>query len=94
MRPGLGRGVLCAPKLKMAGVAVDVETKLLNLRATRLFERNVFGDCIWFAIPKGEFLYEMMRPEFVKKYKIALSSDAFSGFGAHDAQIHNQEVSE
>src|SRR5690242_19435780 len=43
--------------------------------------------------PRG-FLYQLLRPEFVLKYRTPLSSDAFSGFGTTDNQIHNREVRE
>lgn len=40
------------------------------------------------------YLYELLRPEFVKTYPIPLSSDAFSPFNAVDprAKEHNDEV--
>src|SRR5687768_2846686 len=39
---------------------------------------------------------EVFRPEFVKRYKIPLSSDAYSNFAKHDPQreINNREVLE
>ena len=43
---------------------------------------------------RSTFLYKLFRPEFVKNYKIPLSSDAFSPFGYHNKQEHDQEVRE
>eukprot|EP00727_Mastigamoeba_balamuthi_P001851 m51a1_g11663 hypothetical protein (1053) ;mRNA; r:493-4759 len=40
------------------------------------------------------FLYQLMRPEFVRTYKKPLSPDAFSKFGDHDAREHDDEVRE
>ena len=37
-------------------------------------------------------LYELFRPEFIMSYPHALSSDAFSGFGKLNMEVHNQEV--
>lgn len=41
-------------------------------------------------------LFELLRPELVKKSPTALSSDAFCGFGNSDPQAeqHNQEVTQ
>lgn len=35
-----------------------------------------------------------LRPEFVRKYDVPLSPDAFTEIGEHDKHIHNQEVKE
>ena len=40
------------------------------------------------------FLYKLFRPEFIKSYKIPLSSDGFSKFGKHNAKEHNTEIVE
>lgn len=37
-------------------------------------------------------LYFRLRPEFVRNYNIPLSSDAFSGFGKDDSDVHDLEV--
>lgn len=53
-------------------------------------------------------LYNLLRPEFVRRYKLPLrssyillpqlvslifcSSDSFTGFGQHNALVHNREV--
>eukprot|EP01090_Pellita_catalonica_P018797 TRINITY_DN6182_c0_g1_i1.p1 TRINITY_DN6182_c0_g1~~TRINITY_DN6182_c0_g1_i1.p1 ORF type:complete len:798 (+),score=103.87 TRINITY_DN6182_c0_g1_i1:52-2394(+) len=41
---------------------------------------------------KGSFMFRLLRGEFVSKYPIPLSSDAFSFFGKHDCATHNHEV--
>ncbi|KAL6049131.1 Histidine kinase A, variant 2 [Balamuthia mandrillaris] len=41
---------------------------------------------------KGSFLFNLLRGEYVSKHPIPLSSDAFTMFGEHDAEIHNREV--
>jgi len=44
---------------------------------------------------KGSFLYQLLRPEFVKNCPNSLSSDAFSLFGrSGDFQEHDREVGE
>ena len=45
---------------------------------------------------KSSYLYRLMRPEFVKKWKKPLSSDAFSKFGkdADSSQSNNNDVRE
>lgn len=40
----------------------------------------------------GGVLFELMRPELVAENSVPLSSDALSGFGRHDMEIHNAEV--
>lgn len=47
---------------------------------------------MFIATPKGEWLYKLLRPEFVASYEKPLSSDAFSAFGIHDHALHNAEV--
>ena len=42
----------------------------------------------------GSFLYRLLRSEFVTRYKLPLSSDAFSLFGADHSEQHNREVEE
>lgn len=39
-----------------------------------------------------EFLYRLLRPEFVRSYPKSLSSDAFSKFETVDAAEHNEEL--
>ncbi len=43
---------------------------------------------------KGCVFYKLLRPEFVAKYKVPLSSDAFTKFGQADKDVHNTEVQE
>ena len=38
---------------------------------------------------KREFLYQLMRPEWVRANPVPISSDCFSGWGRHEAQKHN-----
>lgn len=42
----------------------------------------------------GHNLVYRLRPEFVRKYPLPLSSDAYSGMGNHNSEIHNTEVKE
>lgn len=42
----------------------------------------------------SSFLYKLLRPEFVSRYPIPLSSDAFSLFGEDEHAYHNFEVKE
>lgn len=41
---------------------------------------------------KGDFLVNLLRPEFVKSSPIPLSPDSFSGFGLENKQKHNDEI--
>eukprot|EP00005_Dracoamoeba_jomungandri_P004099 CAMPEP_0174253460 /NCGR_PEP_ID=MMETSP0439-20130205/2820_1 /TAXON_ID=0 /ORGANISM="Stereomyxa ramosa, Strain Chinc5" /LENGTH=881 /DNA_ID=CAMNT_0015334497 /DNA_START=180 /DNA_END=2825 /DNA_ORIENTATION=- len=43
---------------------------------------------------KGGFLFQLLRPEFVKNNPTPLSSDVFTLFGKHDAAVHNAEAEE
>ena len=36
--------------------------------------------------------YNLLRSQLVRKHPVPLSSDAFTAFGAHNYQEHNQEV--
>jgi hypothetical protein len=40
----------------------------------------------------GSVLFNQFRPEFIKDYKMPLSSDAFTGFGRHNYHEHNKEI--
>lgn len=40
----------------------------------------------------GGFLYQLLRPEFVKSNPIPLCPDSFSGFKLIDKDLHNQEI--
>jgi len=42
----------------------------------------------------GQHLFRLLRPELVRENEVPLSSDAFSGFGYHNCDIHNAEVKE
>lgn len=44
--------------------------------------------------PKASYLYCLLRPEFVKRNPVPLSSDAFSRFGQHHKDVHEREVVE
>ena len=88
---GLGRGVLCTGKLNFANKP-ELKDQLHNPYASKLFEHEIYGDCIWFYVKTNAWLYEMLRPEFVMTYKTPLSPDAYSAFGAHNRHIHNREV--
>jgi Clustered mitochondria/FYVE zinc finger/Translation initiation factor eIF3 subunit 135/Ankyrin repeats (3 copies)/Ankyrin repeat len=56
---------------------------------------NVCGDVVVVGIlEKARHLIRLLRPEFVRKYKKALSSDAYTWFGLHNHKEHNAEVSE
>ena len=40
----------------------------------------------------GSFLYRLLRPELVRQFKTPLSSDAFTLFGQHNCELHDEEV--
>ncbi|PRP88174.1 hypothetical protein PROFUN_03997 [Planoprotostelium fungivorum] len=40
----------------------------------------------------GSVWYRLFRPQFLKKYRRPLSSDAFSSMGVHMQEIHNRDV--
>ncbi|PRP78266.1 hypothetical protein PROFUN_13876 [Planoprotostelium fungivorum] len=41
--------------------------------------------------PRNTYLYQLFRPEFVRRLEFPLSSDAFSTFG-HDNNIHEEDI--
>ena len=41
---------------------------------------------------RDTYIYKLFRPEFIKNYPIALSSDAYSPFGKNNQLEHNKEV--
>lgn len=48
---------------------------------------------------KGSFLYNLLRPEFVRQHRVPLCCDAYSYFGLGDGaaplgdiKLHNREV--
>ena len=49
-----------------------------------------------FRKTKFSYLYELLRPELVREYKVPLSSDAFSRFSSHSQEnkINNNEIKE
>jgi Clustered mitochondria/Zinc finger, ZZ type/Translation initiation factor eIF3 subunit 135 len=49
-----------------------------------------YADCT--QRQRGGVLAKLLRPQLLKSFGQALSSDAFTGFGRHDAAIHNAEV--
>lgn len=76
----------------------DKKKNIPNARAQYLLGREAqacVGDAV--VVPhgfKGKFLFQLFRPEFVASYSKPLSSDAFTGFGSHNAGEHNNEVAE
>jgi hypothetical protein len=36
--------------------------------------------------------YQHLRPEFLRRYPLPLSSDAFTGFGTYQRRVHDREV--
>ena len=42
----------------------------------------------------GAFLYQLLRPELVSRFRCPLSSDAFTLFGHTDNKVHDSEVHE
>lgn len=42
--------------------------------------------------PRGSHLARLMRPELVQAASRPVSSDAFTGFGAHNAAVHNADA--
>jgi hypothetical protein len=53
---------------------------------------RILGDAVIVAGERGQHLYSCLRPELVRDSPNSLSSDAFTRFGLHDAEIHNNEV--
>jgi hypothetical protein len=52
----------------------------------------VKGNCVILLCLGATHLYNCFRSSFVKKHSKPLSSDAFSGFGRHNARENNDEV--
>ena len=71
-----------------------VNQKIYALDAARLFPPEARSKEI--SSPRGVWLYELLRPELVKKFSKPLSSDAFSSFQRfdEDKKEHNNDVIE
>ena len=86
-------------KIATLHMAADVEGhvgedgRFYIIDTARLFPPTVPGGCDM-KKRSGSFMVDVFRPEFLQKYcsDSPLSSDAFSGFGRVDYQLHNTEV--
>lgn len=60
----------------------------LNRKASEFLQRAVWGDAVVVMTLeiKGHALYTLMRPEFVRRWRTPLSSDAFTFFQTSDSQ--------
>lgn len=68
---------------------VTTMTPHTPLQASLLARRPVRGAAVWLSKREGCHLHSLMRPELVRRNPEPLSSDAFTGFGWHDAKRHN-----
>ena len=79
----------------------DIKAQTIDFTLLVIFPYN---DLIYFldtarALPpahprgvKGGFLYQLLRPEFVRMNPVPLCPDSFSGFRLENKDIHNQEI--
>ena len=75
------------------GVNLDVSSGLmLNHRITGITQGDVYGTALVLMPARGVHLHKLLRPELLAASTVPLSSDAFTGFGAHNAAEHNAEV--
>jgi hypothetical protein len=72
----------------------ELDSESMNEFASIIAGFPIKGKAVFIYGFQGRFLYNQLRPEFVKRYSKPLSSDAFSGFGKHDAKEHNFEIVE
>jgi hypothetical protein len=56
------------------------------------FARTMPPHAVTKADAPGSILYRLLRAEFVQRYPEALSPDAYSAMGRHDAAEHNARV--
>ena len=64
----------------------------VSAQASALVGRPVRGVAVFLSPRRGHHLFSLLRPELVESNPVPLSSDAFTGFGWHDAAVHNREV--
>eukprot|EP00466_Bigelowiella_natans_P004326 jgi/Bigna1/69664/fgenesh1_pg.9_\ len=64
----------------------------VNVRASNTVSKLLRGTVCFVPRTESRHLFEMLRPELVKRSPKPLSSDAWSRFGLHNHQEHNLEV--
>jgi len=87
-----GDGAGAAPSSSVAGLAAapSVGSSGPNTVASLLLGRAVTGRAVLVSGEKGQHLAHVMRPEAVVSHPVALSADAFTGFGRADGLEHNR----
>jgi len=67
--------------------------RTVNVRASNLVKKAIYGPAILVLRGrKGAQLFNLLRYETVKQSTVPLSSDAFTPFGKHSRDLHNEEV--
>lgn len=71
----------------------DGPNRAVNVRASNLVGKVIHGPALLVLRGrKGAQLFNLLRYETVKRNEVALSSDAFTPFGKHSRDLHNEEV--
>ena len=76
----------------MGGMGNAVLARVVWRQASALVGRPVRGTAVFLSPRRGHHLFSLLRAELLKSLPSPLSSDAFTGFGWHDAAVHNREV--
>lgn len=76
-----------------AQVLKEGQNRGVNVRASNLVNKVIHGPALLVLRGrKGAQLFNLLRYETVKRNEVALSSDAFTPFGKHNRDAHNEEV--
>ena len=91
-----GEGLLYHLKLDVVTPALSASSQRnrdVNVRASNLAKKIIYGPAILVLRGrKGAQLFNLLRYETVKRSPVPLSSDAFTPFGKHSRDTHNEEV--
>ena len=76
-----------------AQVLKEGQNRGVNVRASNLVRKVIHGPALLVLRGrKGAQLFNLLRYETVKRNEVPLSSDAFTPFGKHNRDLHNEEV--
>lgn len=77
----------------IATTQLNTRNRMVNVRASNLVKQVIHGPALLVLRGrKGAQLFNLLRYETVKQSPVPLSSDAFTPFGKHSRDIHNDEV--
>lgn len=91
-----GEGLLYHLKEDQMMMALRIKEGLnraVNVRASNLVGKVIHGTALLVLRGrKGAQLFNLLRYETVRRNNVPLSSDAFTPFGKHNRDVHNEEV--